>query len=500
MVRLARSLCRCLACMALAITALCAASASFSAAAAAQPARKAPPRVRAFSEPALNLRTDLYRSALPQRFFPLQPALALADPSRRGQGERSTAAPALADPSRRGQGEGLSPIAQSLRAISEQGQSERRTAALAVETASAKTAPLLRRVQALGEEISKLPGDSELLNAAFDFAIENSRSLSLNASSPEAARGLLAGPGRGDSMQVPPANAPPAPPGNQDPLRALYLKIDRDSPSHLTSLDRAQRRSLWNAAYRHSVAGLDDPRKLARYDPDGFIGFCFGRAMAVRLLARQMGLAAGSISELFIIGDLRSGPQPEWRFHVTTLVRGTDGLWQAIDTIFQGPMGVEAWIAAVQRGWDRQKLAKFYLVPASTVIPDVHQVPESPAQEKGERVIELSFDPARHSGFAAAPELGERVYSVSPEASAKHFKLADSELSAFDFAGITINGRPVSYNNYFADLLRSLAGSKEKALSVSLSEKLPRQPRRREKSRSLTDRPLGLRLERLLKP
>jgi hypothetical protein len=205
------------------------------------------------------------------------------------------------------------------------------------------------------------------------------------------------------------------------------------------------------------VAGLDDEKKLAKYDPQGFIGFCFGRAMAVHLLARQSGLAEDSVRKLFVIGDLREGADPEWRFHVTAVVKGEDGLWYAIDPIMDGPLTMAAWMAEVRGIWDKGRKARFYMTPASTVLPDVTTVPD-PGQETGKGVIELSFDPAGKEGFSPMAGLGDEVSAVSPEAAAKYFKAVDAPADAFDFEGITINGARVSYNGYFVDLLRDLAG------------------------------------------
>ena len=77
--------------------------------------------------------------------------------------------------------------------------------------------------------------------------------------------------------------------------RTLYDQIVRGGSAHLKSLTAFQRQQLWTAAFRHPVAGLDDEKKLAKYYPQGFIGFCFGRAMAAHLLARQLGLAEDSV-------------------------------------------------------------------------------------------------------------------------------------------------------------------------------------------------------------
>ncbi|MBI5240264.1 MAG: hypothetical protein HY926_07305 [Elusimicrobia bacterium] len=283
-------------------------------------------------------------------------------------------------------------------------------------------------------------------------------------------------------LQVPAAAPAPAAetPAPADP-KAVYDRI-AGSPARLKALDARRRQELWDAAFRHPVAGLDDERKLAKYDPQGFIGFCFGRAMAAHLLARQMGLAESSVRKLFAVGDLREGEEPQWRFHVAALVRGDDGAWYAIDPIMEGPMTAVAWLSEVRRAWDKTGKARFYLTEASAVLPDVTTVPE-PGQETGERLIELSFDPAGKEGFSPAAGLGAGVFSVSPSASARYLKTAPE---AFDFDGIAINGQRISYNGYFFDLLRALAAPIQRSLEPFFQK--PAGPKAR---------PLGLDLGRL---
>ncbi len=250
--------------------------------------------------------------------------------------------------------------------------------------------------------------------------------------------------------------ATPSKPEFADPRasKTQYLKIVKDSPSNLKGLTVLQRSWMWMKSFAHKIAGVDDPRKLAIYDPLGIIGFCFGRSMTGHLLARQMGLPEDRIKNLFVIGDLRSGDTPEWRFHVSTLVLGDDGVWYAIDPILNNAMTAKAWIARVRSIWDKAHKAKFYLTPASTVIPEIGTVPTKPEEESGERVIELSFDPSTKEGFAAVPELGSGVYQPDARRLARHFRGAERPASPFGFLGIDINGDHYSYNNYFVDLLQ----------------------------------------------
>jgi hypothetical protein len=284
-------------------------------------------------------------------------------------------------------------------------------------------------------------------------------------------------------LLAPDLPAPPASSWEQVPPAdsgGLYERIAA-SAARLKSLPAQARQGLWDSAFRHPVAGLDDERKLARYDPKGFIGFCFGRAMAVHLLARQLGLAEGSVRKLFAVGDLREGNDPGWRFHVTALVKGEGGQWYAIDPVMAGPMTAAAWLAELRKTWDKQGQARFYLTPAAAVLPELATVP-APGQERGEHLIELSFDPAVQEGFFPAAGLGQGVFSVSRTAAEKHFKAAGR---GFDFDGIAVNGERISYNGFFPDLLRELAFPAPRSMAPFFARPAP------------AARPLGLDLGRL---
>lgn len=244
-----------------------------------------------------------------------------------------------------------------------------------------------------------------------------------------------------------------APAATSEALLSRYLELMERTPQTQMELTSAQRAKLWQAAYVHPVAGMDDPAKLQRYDPTGIIGFCFGRSMAVHLLARGMGLAEGSIRALFVAGDLRSGDKPEWRFHVTTLVRGSDGDWHAVDPIMGGSLSIPEWVETVRRGWDKPRKARFYLAPASAVVPDIRVVMDSPQRETGERLIDLSFDPTSRPGFT--PALGGLAHELDAAAVRRHFMSAGAQPLVFDFTGVTINSDHYVYNGYFEDLLRA---------------------------------------------
>lgn len=248
-----------------------------------------------------------------------------------------------------------------------------------------------------------------------------------------------------------------------------YQQIEESLPETLVGLTQVQREALFKQVSQHPVTDLN---AIGKYDPNGYIGFCFGRAMGVHLMARKMGLHRESIRKLFIVGDLRSGPDPEWRFHVTTLVKGTDGKWWAVDPIMTWPVSngrpllVHQWMETVQRVWDKPRKAKFYITESATVMPDVTKDPDGTT---GEHIIELGFEPLSFEGFKVEKYNGREVFRMDVEAE-ETFMLTARETGndRFNFSGLEIKGNEISYRDYFRDLMTDLTEhSKARAIALA---------------------------------
>ena len=234
-----------------------------------------------------------------------------------------------------------------------------------------------------------------------------------------------------------------------------FLHIDEELPETKETLTLAEQRELIARVRNHPVASVN---ALGKYDPEGYIGFCFGRAMAVHLMARKMGLAKDSIKKLFVVGDLRSGPEPEWRFHVTTVIRGENGQWSALDPIMTFPIAngdpqtLEQWMSTVQRVWDKEGKAKYYLTSADVVMPDVTKDPDGTT---GKHILELGFEPESFSGFEKEKIGTFDVYRMD-EIAEERFHIVTRGKDRFDFEGVQIGESLIDYRNYFRDLLGDL--------------------------------------------
>ncbi len=244
----------------------------------------------------------------------------------------------------------------------------------------------------------------------------------------------------------------------QEEIKSWYDFVSHiGNASTKDSLTAEERQSLYHTVARHKVAALS---QIDKYDKQN-IGFCFGRAMTARLAARKLELKPESIRKLFIIGDLRSGPQPEWRFHVTTLVKGEDGNFYAIDPVVgsvaqqERPFLMDDWIEKVRATWDKNRAAQLYLTDGDTVMPDMRVVSTHPSFDTG-RINDLTF---RADGLAGFEKIG-LAFLMDIIAQDKY--MLTSEIYDFKRLPMLVK-RPtgetlldLDYRGYFEELLADL--------------------------------------------
>ncbi|MFN3455355.1 MAG: hypothetical protein ACK41T_10385 [Pseudobdellovibrio sp.] len=106
-------------------------------------------------------------------------------------------------------------------------------------------------------------------------------------------------------------------------------------------ISRSEAIRIYEAVTRHPVARV---LKLTTYDPDGNIGFCFGRAMTTHLEALSRGIDKDSIRKVFVVGVMRALVGDKiWQFHVATAIKGDDGHWWVLDPFFGQVVHLEKW-------------------------------------------------------------------------------------------------------------------------------------------------------------
>lgn len=131
---------------------------------------------------------------------------------------------------------------------------------------------------------------------------------------------------------------------NRRVLRDIDLdRTDRriDRPE---SISREQAQNLMDAMNAHPVVGKG---AAARYDPDGFMGFCFGRATWSHLELLRRGVRKEPIRKVWAIGSI-IGPGASWRYHVATIVRSSEGGWWALDNYLDRLVTLEEWAERMQ--------------------------------------------------------------------------------------------------------------------------------------------------------
>lgn len=115
---------------------------------------------------------------------------------------------------------------------------------------------------------------------------------------------------------------------------------DRDHERKAT-ISKSEADVLFATVANHPVASLWETHK---YDPKNTgTGFCFGRAMTVHLEALfNMKVKNSSIRKLFAMGSLNSGGV-NWGWHVTAIIKATEGGWWAIDPVNGKVVSAENW-------------------------------------------------------------------------------------------------------------------------------------------------------------
>ncbi len=231
---------------------------------------------------------------------------------------------------------------------------------------------------------------------------------------------------------------------------------------------------LYSSAKHNTISSLNNPNGQ-KYDPTGGIGYCYGRAMAVNLAAKQWGrqpnkasLANSSIKKLFVVGDMRETcDQTKWRFHVTTIVKRDDQKWIALDPIMPSlgaeTLEVDEWVKLVRNTWDKctaEPITRLYVTPAEAILPDITLM-DPVGTEPGTRIINVDQEFSNIGLEKFAYSGSNDIHELNHTQASKYF-LMTSEAAGFDFENINITyGKSTPeeevfsyyYHNYFHHLI-----------------------------------------------
>lgn len=142
------------------------------------------------------------------------------------------------------------------------------------------------------------------------------------------------------------------------------IPASKRNPKRISEVSEELAEEILNAVEYHPVASLG---LLGKYDPQGGIGFCFGRAMTAHLEALSQGVLKESVMKAWVHGDLRADGI-RWRYHVTSLLKGPGKTWWAVDPIMGYVMPVSQWYREMQR-YDYDGKMKIYFTRAEKFGP-----------------------------------------------------------------------------------------------------------------------------------
>lgn len=110
-----------------------------------------------------------------------------------------------------------------------------------------------------------------------------------------------------------------------------------DAENNLTEVTKKQANDLYKALENSNVY----ENEMCYSRPDVTVGYCFGRAVVVHTEGILRGVDPASMKKIWAVGDLG-----HWGHHVSTIVRGKDQKWYAIDNV-TGVVTVEDWISGI---------------------------------------------------------------------------------------------------------------------------------------------------------
>ncbi len=122
---------------------------------------------------------------------------------------------------------------------------------------------------------------------------------------------------------------------------------------------------LHNFVRNHPIVGLKNTREV--YDPEGCLGFCFGRATVNHAEAVLLGIDPQSIFKFWVAGPMKTDRvynphySVEWDFHVATLFKTAEGEWLVLDEFYESPLTAIEWMELHQSIAERDYRLLFYV-------------------------------------------------------------------------------------------------------------------------------------------
>lgn len=148
---------------------------------------------------------------------------------------------------------------------------------------------------------------------------------------------------------------------NQELLQALDQYTPWPSGTRAQGISWKQAQKMVSLVGDHSVLGTRSEDMYLR--PGEQMGYCFGRAMYLHLLALKLGVQKDSIKKIWAVGPMSSGVNGVlWGYHVGLLVYSHEG-WLVLDANQLQVVKIENWVQKFSELSVDQRI-RFYVTEA----------------------------------------------------------------------------------------------------------------------------------------
>lgn len=154
---------------------------------------------------------------------------------------------------------------------------------------------------------------------------------------------------------------------NKEVIREMNKEPIIDSENRKQSFEEQEVTEVYESVTRNPIVRL---LRALKYDPNGRMGFCFGRAFVSHLEALRRGIAKNSVRKVVVVGRIKAVfGKTIWRYHIATAVRAKSGGWWVVDPFMGKAVTLEAWYESMHQH-DLNGSLRLYATEGSRFGPD----------------------------------------------------------------------------------------------------------------------------------
>lgn len=124
----------------------------------------------------------------------------------------------------------------------------------------------------------------------------------------------------------------------QEPLPGIETKL-------VTAINESQANRLYRSEAKNPIVGGQE--NYEKYDPEGCIGFCFGRATVVHIEGLRRKIHPEAIRKIWSVGPTKFGGESSdvWDYHVATIFKAKgEEKWWVADSNNESSISIDQWI------------------------------------------------------------------------------------------------------------------------------------------------------------